>query len=289
MRRPAVSLRSIVAMTVAGLVVTVAVTTTVGAQAASDGASPYSASSYADRLLALVNDVRQLHGEEPLALVAGTTAVAADWTQHLASAHELSHNPRLAHQLALHGSRRWLVYGENVGVGSADDPDGLFAAYMNSPEHRANILGRDYRYVGVAVEITGSRAWNTFDFVDVYGTTPSPAQDTAARSIRPHLVASAPNPVAAVAATASTPLVRSTQRAARPTGPVVVHVMALHRPAQQRRITALAPTVMPVAWSSGPVANTGPTQPHRRSAPAVFALAVIALALAARRWLLVAG
>jgi uncharacterized protein YkwD len=142
---------------------------TAGLVAAGAGAAPYSASSYAERLLSLVNDVRELHGLPPLAVATGTTTVAAGWTEHLADARTLSHNPQLAHQLASHGSSRWLAYGENVGVGAAGDPNGLFTAYMNSPEHRANILDRAYRYVGVAVVTTGSRAWNTFDFVDIYG------------------------------------------------------------------------------------------------------------------------
>ena len=52
----------------------------------------------------------------------------------------LSHNPDLGHEIETHGSPNWTTYGENVGEGLATDPDGLFKAYMNSPEHRENIL-----------------------------------------------------------------------------------------------------------------------------------------------------
>lgn len=164
MRRQAPSARSVVTAMVAGVLVAIALATTAGAQASS-----YTSTSYALRLLALVNGVREQHGLEDLALAPGTESVAAAWTQHLAGARILAHNPQLAHQLATHGSHSWRTYGENVGVGSADDPDGLFSAYMNSPEHRANILSGAYRFVGVWVVLSGSRAWNTFDFVDVYG------------------------------------------------------------------------------------------------------------------------
>jgi uncharacterized protein YkwD len=124
--------------------------------------------SYAARLVALVNLARYQHGLRPLTLENGTTSVALTWTQHMAAERLLAHNPQLGPDLSTHGSTHWRSYGENVGMGSAQDPDGLFAAYWRSPEHRANILDRHYRYVGVAVEFTRSRAWNTFDFVDVY-------------------------------------------------------------------------------------------------------------------------
>lgn len=166
MRSPARSVRIIVISAVFGLLVSGAMLTKAGAQADTS----YSTSDYAGRLLTLVNAARAEHGLRPLVLAPGTTMVAWGWTEHLADQRALSHNQKLGRQLATHGSSRWRVYGENVGVGSADDPDGLFAAYMHSPEHRANILNRSYRYVGLAVVFTGTRSWNTFDFVDVYGS-----------------------------------------------------------------------------------------------------------------------
>jgi uncharacterized protein YkwD len=183
MPRPASTpFRAVVALAM-GLVAATALVTATGAQAAS-----YSTSSYAARLLAQVNDAREQHGLQPLTLAAGTTTVAAGWTEHLAGVQALSHNPSLAGDLASHGSRRWSTYGENVGVGSPSDPDGLFAAYMNSPEHRDNILTSSYRFVGVAVVFSGSRAWNTFDFVDVYGTASAPHR------LAPHRVTTRPHP-----------------------------------------------------------------------------------------------
>lgn len=299
MRRPAASARTIVVATIAGIFATVVLTTSLGAQASS---SSYTTWSYAARLFALVNDARQQHGEQPLALVPGTTEVATGWTQHLAGAGALSHNPQLAHQLSVHGSRAWLTYGENVGVGSADDPDGLFVAYMNSPEHRANILSSEYRFVGVAVVFTGSRAWNTFDFVDVYGDSASAARRAIPgrphlRSIsqarqtaiaRPTTTTVATHPVAAAAATPSTPPVRSTQRAARPIGPVVVHVKALRNSVGRLPVTDVAASLPATSWSAGLVADIHQV-PDGRSLPIAVAIAVLALMFAARRWVLVAG
>src|SRR3954454_8771329 len=131
-------------------------------------AASWTSSSYASRLVQLVNQARQQHGLGSLTVASGTSQVAAAWTAHLDAAQSLSHNPDLRHQLETHGSADWTTYGENVGQGPADDPDALFRAYMNSSEHRANILNTAYRFTGVAVVIDGSTAWNTFDFVDTY-------------------------------------------------------------------------------------------------------------------------
>jgi uncharacterized protein YkwD len=51
-------------------------------------------------------------------------------------------------------NRGWLV-GENLewGTGSLSTPRGAMKAWMNSPEHRANILQRGYREMGVGVAL----------------------------------------------------------------------------------------------------------------------------------------
>lgn len=130
-----------------------------------------SPSTYASRLVQDINAARAAHGLRALTVTSGTSTVASGWTSHLAAAQALSHNPDLASELESHGSPNWTTYGENVGEASASSADQLFTAYMNSPEHRANILGSAYRYVGVGVVFTGGTAWNTLDFVDQYGTT----------------------------------------------------------------------------------------------------------------------
>lgn len=172
----------LVALVISGVAATYAVAP--GAHAA----RPLTASEYAARLLDLVNQARALHGLHELQTAAGTGTVAASWTDRLAAGRALSHNPHLAHDLATHGSSSWRVYGENVGVGEVENPDDLFTAYMHSPEHRDNILTREYRYVGVAVVFAGNHAWNTFDFVDVYSSGSSTQEQPAGHGARPHPV-----------------------------------------------------------------------------------------------------
>src|SRR3954462_7488249 len=100
-----------------------------------------SPSAYGNRLVSLINNARAQHGLRALTVTGGTSTVAANWTNPLDQQQALSHNPDLGHQLEPHGSPNWTAYGENVGDGPTSSADKLFQAYMNSPEHRDNILG----------------------------------------------------------------------------------------------------------------------------------------------------
>jgi uncharacterized protein YkwD len=125
-----------------------------------------SLSSFDSRLLYDINHARMARGLRPLTVVAGTTDVAHGWACHMAAAAALGHNLRLGTALINHGSSLWTTAGENVGVvSSVSGADTLFRAYMNSPEHRANILDRTYRYVGIWSKAAAGRRWNTIDFV----------------------------------------------------------------------------------------------------------------------------
>src|SRR3954452_9769448 len=172
-------------------------------------AASWTSSSYASRLVQLVNQARQQHGLGALTVASGTSQVAASWTAHLDAAQSLSHNPDLRHQLETHGSADWTTYGENVGEGPAEDPDALFKAFMNSSEHRSNILNTAYRFTGVAVVLDGDTAWNTFDFVDSYHSTKPASSSQVKPKPQPTRTATAttqPAPVAqhhAVAASGS--------------------------------------------------------------------------------------
>ena len=53
----------------------------------------------------------------------------------------------------------WSSIAENVGVG--DTVRSLHRAFMNSPHHRANILDRSKRAVGVGVVRSGGKIWVT--------------------------------------------------------------------------------------------------------------------------------
>ncbi len=57
---------------------------------------------------------------------------------------------------------RWTSIGENVGYGGG--VDALYKAFLHSPEHYANIVGKSYHYVGVGVKKVGGTVWVTIQF-----------------------------------------------------------------------------------------------------------------------------
>jgi uncharacterized protein YkwD len=138
-----------------------------GTTPSADVATSASVLSTFDRnLLHDINDARASRGLRRLALAAGTTDVAHQWSCHLARYRTLQHNPNLAADLSSHGSSLWTSYGENIGWQSAGYvAHRMFRAYMHDPSHRANILGQSYRYVGIWSKRHKGRRYNTTDFV----------------------------------------------------------------------------------------------------------------------------
>lgn len=181
-------------------------------------AASWTSSSYASRLIQLVNQTRQQHGLSALTVASGTSQVAAAWTAHLDASQTLAHNPDLQHQLETHGSPDWTTYGENVGEGPSDDPDALFKAYMNSTEHRDNILNGHYRFTGVAVVLDGSTAWNTFDFVDTYHSSTA-TSSTSQPKPKPSASSTQPAPAPSSGTSALSAPVTTSPRITTPTAP----------------------------------------------------------------------
>lgn len=124
--------------------------------------------SYDQQLVNDINRARQGHHIASLQLVAGTTDVAHAWSCVMAGHQRVAHRPYLGGALSRHGSPWWRHIGENVAVVRSSDPNVLFHAYMNSYEHRANILNPRYHYLGVRTMHANGREWNTLDFVDEY-------------------------------------------------------------------------------------------------------------------------
>jgi peptidoglycan hydrolase-like protein with peptidoglycan-binding domain len=123
--------------------------------AAPAGATTSAASAYLSNL----NRERAAHGLPALTLRSDLTAIAQRWSNHMAAAHVLAHNPGLARQVT-----NWQVVGENVGEGPSISA--LTTAFWNSPEHRSNILDRSYRDVGIGTATSNGVIWITIDFRD---------------------------------------------------------------------------------------------------------------------------
>ena len=111
--------------------------------------------------LNLINRERYQRGMEPLAMVPSVRDVARGWSGVMATEGTLRHNPNFSGQIAA-AVPNWQRLGENVGVGG--NVSALHTAFMNSPQHRDNVLG-NFQWVGVGVRWAGSKLWVTVNFV----------------------------------------------------------------------------------------------------------------------------
>lgn len=76
----------------------------------------------------------------------------------------LFHDPKLP-EIAEHlYGDRWVLLGENVGVGQNQDT--LQKAFINSKEHRENILQDRYTHMGIGLEKSPYALWVTVRFVE---------------------------------------------------------------------------------------------------------------------------
>lgn len=97
--------------------------------------------------VAFIDQDRAAAGLPPLTPNGCLTAIAAQNAARMAAAGYISHTNGPTLDLGCHLGLR---AGENIGYISTGISDAeMNAMFMNSPEHRANILG-PYHYVGVA-------------------------------------------------------------------------------------------------------------------------------------------
>jgi hypothetical protein len=116
----------------------------------------------AQDMFSRTNQARAAQGLGGLEWDGGAADVALGWAQNMAATGTLSHNPNLVAQLTGVTSE-WTRIGENVGF--AGDTNSLQNAFLNSPPHRANIMG-DFNRVGVGAVYDGNgRLWVTLDFI----------------------------------------------------------------------------------------------------------------------------
>jgi uncharacterized protein YkwD len=116
--------------------------------------------------LCLVNRERTKRGLLTLKRQATLSRVAAAFAAQLVRQRFFSHVApngataldRVRRSGYLVGYRKWSV-GENIaaGTGSLSTPKATLRAWMNSPGHRANILKRTFRDIGLGVHLGTSR------------------------------------------------------------------------------------------------------------------------------------
>ncbi len=128
--------------------------------------------AFDDRMLDLVNTARATAGVTQVRAAVGLTNLSLFWSGRMAegaTGYELEHNPDAFEQSLRYGAANRTAWAENVAkwTPTSTTADAIFAAYMDSPGHRANILGASYRYIGIgSVTASNGASFNTMTFTD---------------------------------------------------------------------------------------------------------------------------
>jgi hypothetical protein len=239
--------------TFGGLIAAAAISVSLlGVSLASPGlATAALASSTSGDLVAATNASRAADGLPALQENGQLDSVAQGWANKLAAANVLSHNPNLQSQVT-----DWNDLGENVGMGPSVPT--LQQAFMQSPDHKANILDTNYTQVGVGTATSiypGCNCqilWVVVDFrrpESVAPVTVAPNKTPAAPAAPTHQAA----PTHAAAPVTA-------PRTVVPTTPVtpVTHPSAASAPVVAPTATASAPAV-PAATPSTPAPAASPS------------------------------
>jgi uncharacterized protein YkwD len=114
--------------------------------------------------LSYLNQDRAGAGLPGLAANGRLTCQAQSWSAHLAATNSFYHQ-NLGALLASPSFAGFNTLGENILEGPASiGASGMNSAWMNSPDHRANILSGSYRWVGIGVAYANGQVWATEDF-----------------------------------------------------------------------------------------------------------------------------
>jgi uncharacterized protein YkwD len=107
-------------------------------------ASPSHESDFVSR----INAERSARGIRTVTVKSDLVAVARSWSDQMAAAGTISHDPNLPNEVD-----GWTALGDNVGKGPSVST--VHEAFMNSPEHKSIILDSRFNQVGVGVTQSG--------------------------------------------------------------------------------------------------------------------------------------
>ena len=108
----------------------------------------------------LTNQARARHRLAPVRLNSSLSYTARRHSAAMATRGSLYHTRNLAYAVR---SFSWSIAGENVGVGPTIEK--INRAFILSTPHRANILNRRFKTVGVGVVWRSGKAWVTVIFI----------------------------------------------------------------------------------------------------------------------------
>ncbi|MGH8945234.1 MAG: CAP domain-containing protein [Acidimicrobiia bacterium] len=146
--------------------------------------------------LAKINAERSSRGLNTLSVDGGLASHARNHTQDMINAGGIYHSSEA--ELKAAAGSGWSSIGENVGRGGS--VSSLHKAFMDSPGHRANILG-DYNYAGIGTGTSNGVLYVTVVFMKKGSTTTTAPPTTAAPTTAPP----ATSPPTTAKATSSAP------------------------------------------------------------------------------------
>jgi uncharacterized protein YkwD len=122
------------------------------------------ATTQASSLLARINTVRAQHHLRPLHLSAALTRVASAHSRYLDGIHALRHASADGTSASVRIRRvyRARLVGEAIAYGPTTA--WIFKAWMGSAVHRAILLDRSFRSIGIGIVHDGGTYWVTADF-----------------------------------------------------------------------------------------------------------------------------
>jgi hypothetical protein len=143
-------------------------------------ASSYASAEYVAEVLRLVNVERAKVGLNPLCLSTQLTQAAQVHSNDMATNNFMSHTGSDGSSAAVRVDRTGYKFswrGENVAAGQAS-PAGVMDSWMNSPDHRANILRPEFTELGVGYALNSNAQFKHY-WTQVFGTPIGAATCTA--------------------------------------------------------------------------------------------------------------
>jgi uncharacterized protein YkwD len=93
------------------------------------------------------------------------TCLAQSWSQHMAATRSFGHRDLGAVINSAGYAGVYRTLGENILLGpSSMSGAAMHTAWMNSPDHRANILSGSYSSMGIGLAYVGGQVYATEDF-----------------------------------------------------------------------------------------------------------------------------
>lgn len=150
-------------------------------------ASAAHADAYTDQVVTLINAARTSRGLVALVVSPQLTASAQSYSGSMAAGGFVSHvgpdGSTLVTRDEAAGFHDWTLLGENLAAGQSSPAD-VVQAWMNSPEHRDNILSPNFREIGAGFTGPASSMYRYYWALE-FGSQPTPQSVINATIINP--------------------------------------------------------------------------------------------------------